>query len=205
MASWMWVLASSTAAQYLSSPAKEPVPYWWQLTTGILAIPVAIVGLAYSYVLIKKTRLEAKKTELEIKEKQAQLDEVAKSHADFVQHVLSPIPQSPTYQSLILRLVLLFVILQAWRLLERGYQFVLYGLVAGLLAATGNLDSLDTEPLWLIIPYVILREVPSVGCLIVLFVIGWPLLKEINAAVGLNLQEFFSLRRSHKKNAEIKR
>jgi hypothetical protein len=46
---------------------------WWQVVTGILAIPAALLGLFYSYFLIRKTRLEARKLELDIREKERDL------------------------------------------------------------------------------------------------------------------------------------
>lgn len=33
-------------------------PHWWEVIGGILAIPVALLSLAYSYVLIKKLGLK---------------------------------------------------------------------------------------------------------------------------------------------------
>jgi hypothetical protein len=60
-----WFLFQQTVA--------TKVPTWYEQASGILAIPITIIGAAYSYVLIKKTRLEVRKTELEIREKEKQL------------------------------------------------------------------------------------------------------------------------------------
>jgi hypothetical protein len=46
---------------------------WWQLITGILAIPAALLGLVYTYRLYQKTHLEMRRLELEIIEKERQL------------------------------------------------------------------------------------------------------------------------------------
>lgn len=43
-------------------------PQWWEIIAGILSIPATIIGVAYSYMLIQKTRLEVQKTRLEILE-----------------------------------------------------------------------------------------------------------------------------------------
>jgi hypothetical protein len=45
--------------------ASQP-PHWYEQVTGVIAIPAAIVALAYSYLLIRKTQLESRKLELEI-------------------------------------------------------------------------------------------------------------------------------------------
>ena len=53
----------------IACTAAKPVaaPHWYEQATGILAIPAAVIGCAYSYLLIKKTQLESRKLELEIK------------------------------------------------------------------------------------------------------------------------------------------
>jgi len=47
----------------------KPIP-WWQVVTGIIDIPAAVVGLIYTYRLSAKTRLESRKLQLEILEKE---------------------------------------------------------------------------------------------------------------------------------------
>ena len=41
---------------------------WWQVVTGIIAIPAGLIGLYYLFLQIKKIRLEAIKLEAEVKE-----------------------------------------------------------------------------------------------------------------------------------------
>ena len=53
--------------QFAAAETAEKVHQWYEVVGGILAIPVAIFGLAYSYILLTKTRLEVRKTELEIR------------------------------------------------------------------------------------------------------------------------------------------
>jgi hypothetical protein len=47
--------------------AIKPLPSWWQVATGILAIPAAVLGLVYSFFQIQKTRLETHKIALELR------------------------------------------------------------------------------------------------------------------------------------------
>src|SRR5258706_12326570 len=56
---------------------------WWQIMTGILAIPISILGLVYAYLLYQKTRLEARCLELEIeKERQPGLPGISESKTE---------------------------------------------------------------------------------------------------------------------------
>src|SRR5579872_33359 len=49
-------------------------PEWYEVVTGIMAIPLTLVGGVYSWALIRKTNLEARRTELEIQEKERDHD-----------------------------------------------------------------------------------------------------------------------------------
>ena len=46
---------------------------WWQIVTGILAIPAAMLGLVYTYRLYQKTQLEIRELHLKIIERERQL------------------------------------------------------------------------------------------------------------------------------------
>jgi len=48
----------------LADLANTPLQ-WWQVATGILGIPGAVIALAYSYMQIQKTRAEIEKTHAE--------------------------------------------------------------------------------------------------------------------------------------------
>jgi len=46
---------------------------WWQVISGVLAIPATMLGLVYTYRLYQKTHLEMRRLELEITEKEREL------------------------------------------------------------------------------------------------------------------------------------
>lgn len=73
----LWILlvcAGPTLA--FAQIAEEPKPlHWWEIVSGMLAIPVTLVGLAYSYVLIKKTGIESRKNEIEIRKIELEVKE----------------------------------------------------------------------------------------------------------------------------------
>lgn len=101
------VSALSDVSAVLTSESAQP--HWWQIATGILAIPAAIIGLVYSYALVKKTRLEAVKIELEIREKQSQISNLtSEAHsagfAELTRAVLDPVLQGRFVQTILLHL-----------------------------------------------------------------------------------------------------
>ncbi|HEX4606767.1 MAG TPA: hypothetical protein VH092_01055, partial [Urbifossiella sp.] len=88
---------------------SRPAPaQWWQVLGGIIAVPTGLVGLVYTLMLIKKTRLEVRKTELEIKEKEGQLGAVVQSGA-LAEELVKPIVHGERVLHIILRFILLSV------------------------------------------------------------------------------------------------
>jgi hypothetical protein len=180
---FFWLLAPVTAFA-----ADSKTPQWYEITTGVLAIPAAIIGLAYSFILIKKTRLEAKKTELEILEKQKQLREVLEAQPAEIQNLIVPTAENRIGLYLVLRFVLLYLILHAWGLIEDIYDLIFTGIIAGAQSAL-NLELTG----WVVVPLVAIQKLPKVAYWLVFFALSWPLFKDINSLLGLDLRELFRL------------
>src|SRR4029077_6348903 len=98
----------------------------------IIAIPVTIVGVAYSYVLIKKTRLESRKTELEIREKLIALEKTPAMTASQVGSTLSSPLITFSIGSLLLRYVLLELILWFSGIVSEPLSYLFKGLGLGV-------------------------------------------------------------------------
>jgi hypothetical protein len=62
----VFVVLSPTAIAAATDASSEP---WYKIATGVIAIPTAMLGLLFSYRLLRKTNLETKKLQLEIDEK----------------------------------------------------------------------------------------------------------------------------------------
>lgn len=187
----IWLLLPATVFA-----AESKAPQWYEITTGILAIPAAIIGLAYSFILIRKTRLEAKKTELEILEKQKQLRQALEAQPVEVQNLIVPAAENRVGLYLVLRFVLLYLILHAWGLIEDIYDLVFTGLVAGAQSAW-NLELSG----WVVVPLVAIQKLPKAAYWLVFFALAWPLFKDINLLLGLNLRELFHLSWKRKKES----
>ena len=59
----------------LADLANTPLP-WWQVATGILGIPTAVIALVSSYVLIQKTRAETAKLKKDLSTQKDELNDV---------------------------------------------------------------------------------------------------------------------------------
>jgi hypothetical protein len=170
------VLAQDTGAQ-----TSRP---WWENVEGILAIPVLLVGLIYSWALLKKNRLEMRKIELEILEKERGLSEHLGRQDPVIQEVMQPLLANRNVQFLILRFIVLYLVLAAWGLV---------GDVVGVLVQASSIFNIGNSWLW--IPFQVLINLPNIGYWLLFFVIGWPLFKDISQFLGLELKEFFKLRK----------
>lgn len=161
-------------------------PDWWDVVTGIIAIPAGVIGLIYSIVLIKKTQVEVKKTELEIKEKEAALGKIAPDDSRIAQALISPVFEAKHIQLLLLRFVLLYVTLGLWRLAENAYSLVLGGAFLGA-QKLGSMK-LDFDNLWVMLPLLVVSNLPKLGELAITLGIGLPLFRDVSAALGVNLR-----------------
>jgi len=203
-------LVSSVAVLLLASVpaiAAEPKPpQWYEVTTGVLAIPAALIGLAYSYLLIKKTRLEARnielesrKTELEILEKERQLAQfgVEPRAIPSASGAAVPAHENRLLLLLVLRFVVLSLILSAWGLIEDTFTILFTGILVGV----QQLFSVNLSG-WSMIPLVILQKLPKIAYWLVFFSLAWPLFKDTNSALGINIKSFLkvsSLREMNRK------
>jgi hypothetical protein len=177
------VLPQSAIAQSLGASPQQP--QWWQVVAGVLAIPAAILGIAYSYILIRKTKLDARKTELEILEKERALNALGKTHIETAKEIVRPIIENKKAQVLVLRFALLYVMLSLWGLVESGFGFLMSLAAYGLQqAGESNLDN----P-WVVVPAYLLAAVPRAVNWIIVIGIGWPLFRDLNAFMNLDLKK----------------
>ncbi len=174
--------------------AVPKAPHWWEIVTGILAIPAAIIGLRYTYQLTQKTRLEITKTELEIEEKRRTLGE----H----QEVQSPI-QAPSWQGskitefLILRFIILYLFTRLWGLAEDIVRNVFRGgayLIVEGLNLEKPLDNLTNGNVGMY-SFVAASKIPDVLYWLFTFALAWPLFKDVNRALGLKFVDYLPWRK----------
>src|SRR5262249_15393352 len=148
------LVPQAAMAQDTGTAAQQP--RWWQVVAGVLAIPAAILGIAYSYILIRKTRLEARKTELEIVEKERALNALGPSQGEAAREIVRPIIEGRQAQLLVLRFALLYVVLRLRELVESVLGFVVGGAFLGLQKVVG----FDLENSWIIYPAYLLTKLP---------------------------------------------
>lgn len=177
-------------------------PEWWQVATGIIAIPAALLGLIYSYFLTQKTRLElqktkleSRKTELEIREKEGKLAEISPADSDLLQRLLEPATNARLGQLLVLRFVVFYLTLQAWGFLEQLIGLLLTGIGLGvyLLLGSGVESYINEHQRFIMAPYLIFSNLPKVGYWAIFILLGWPLFKDVNAVLGIDFADFLRL------------
>ncbi|MDB6153619.1 MAG: hypothetical protein JWL90_2072 [Chthoniobacteraceae bacterium] len=175
-----------------------PPPQWWQVATGILAIPAAGIGLIYSWVLIKKTRLEAAKLTAELEKQQSAA--LPATEATAISQAGLPYSSAlarGTIPFLLLRYVVLQLVLYLWEFVVALYSFALNALQFGAMYSLQKFFSGDSSDklLWVALPMVVLGYLPQIGKLLIFLSIGWPLFKDANAIIGIDLKKVLQWKR----------
>jgi hypothetical protein len=171
--------------------AKEPK--WWEVVTGIIAIPAAIIGVVYSILLIKKTRVEVRKMELEIHEKEISLEKVANAESHFAQALINPLIGAKSVQLLLLRFVLLYVTLRLWGLAADAYDLFLGSAFLGVQKLISL--TVESDNLWIMIPMLLISKLPKLGELAIILGIGAPLFRDVSTTLGVDLRSIIFFRR----------
>jgi|SRR5579862_1308719 len=171
----------------LSTPAfagDETNPtHWWQVVTGILAIPTAIGAMILGYATLKKTRLESKKIELELLDKQAMISNlpgIASPEAHKVaQSLIDPLIDNNRVNYLILRFVIIFLLLQFWEVIQKVFSL----LAGGAMLTIQQVFKVSTDGLLTII-FFGLSEVVQLGWIVLVLLLGVPLYRDISTHIG---------------------
>jgi hypothetical protein len=187
-----------------ASTATTNLPPWVQVATAIVTLVGLVIGIPYALVLLHKTRieseqskveteknrLESRKLRLEIIEKLGALGRLTPAE---IQGLVAPPQKGENRQVgfLLLRFAMLYIVLSGWRLIAEG----LTGIAVGVFYVIGSLLSLehpeDTTPGMIIgFPLVLLIEW---GREVLLLVLGLPLLRDINSALGFKFRDYLSL------------
>lgn len=174
------ILTCPTAVLAAEEAARQP--HWWQVVSGVIAIPAGIVGLIYSIVLIRKTGLEARKTELEIQDKERDLMHAAEA-GGMSHELVTPLVKGERLMLLLLRFVLLSVALMLWGILESIYGMFLGGTFLALQKVV------ETDFMWVMIPFFLLSNLPKIGKWIIILGLGLPLFREIASLLGMNVKD----------------
>ena len=85
---------------------------WYEIATGVIAIPAALLGLLYTFLLSQKARLEAEKLRRELEPTQ-----IAEGESPSDQSLRRQIGSNPIVEGYIIRFILLEVGLQGWSFL----------------------------------------------------------------------------------------
>ena len=174
---------------FQDATANKPA-HWWQIITGILAIPTAIIGLKYSYHLTEKTRLEITKTELEIEEKRRLLGQPAINTSPVAGETNGATSKITDF--LILRFLILYLFTRLWGLAEDVLRTTFLGIGFVLYQGTHleqRLDALNSN-MAAIYGAFIAGKIPDILYWLFTFSLTWPLFKDVNRALGLEFSDY---------------
>jgi hypothetical protein len=162
-------------------PVAQAPKEWWQLATGIIGVPVSLLGLIGAYQLTQKMRLETRKLKLEIleKERTLSLSNISEAGSSFA----SPRIFAATIQDFLARFIILELVRFCWGLIS-GILSPIVGLVIDILEAQGG--SLPGSLLFAV--GFIFSSFNVVGLWVIFLLFGWPLLTDLASTFGLALQ-----------------
>jgi hypothetical protein len=180
-----------------AAPHEKPAgpPHWYEQVTGVLAIPAAMIGCAYSYLLINKTRLESKKLELEIHEKSvaAATEPPASAAALAPGHPAEAITETLVnrrYSVLILRYIVLELSLSIYSGCTAPLNWLTAAAIGGFYVVTGGSSSSPRVMIALAGTQSLAATLVNIGYWVLFLLLGWPLFKDINHVLGIQLSEY---------------
>jgi hypothetical protein len=187
--------APTTAFAQSANVSQEP---WYKIATGIIAIPAALLGLVFSYRLLRKTNLEARKLELEIQEKQDKFQSASEGEGlQALKELVEPIGVSQRFSILFLRFIILELTLRLWSFIPAVITKILSITTYSLLFVVDP-ESISMDPrsvtgaTFLIGPQLLDLALDAVYWVIV-FGFGWPLLKDAGRVMGISFSGIFDL------------
>jgi hypothetical protein len=202
------VLCSAAAAQGQGAPGQVKQLQWWEIVSGIIAIPVSLISLAYSYALIKKTRIETRKAEVDIVKAQAEIEkttfDVQKTQLEIIEKKKTlpeaALPFSAAFSELASTTASRVNEAQLVNLLI--LRFVVFSVTVSLISAVWNpLSQLTVAATFYLSSRFLngmvdseIRNIIVIGAQAllyvvygaVIFVVGIPVLKDVNRYLGIN-------------------
>lgn len=181
--SLLFILFVCPLVVFAQDASKQP--QWYEIIGGVLAIPATIIGIAYSYVLVKKTKLESRKIDLEIREKEELLYEKGVTQSEEVKKIVKPFITTQIIQQIILRFIILELISRLFGIFAGSYSFLLasIGMTVGNFFWNGGVVLTMTLSL--------LQFIPQIGYALISIAIGYPLFKDVNKILGIDIKKVF--------------
>lgn len=132
--------------------------------------------------MIKKTNLESRKIELEISEKEDLITEKGITRSEELKEIVAPFARTQIIHQIILRFIILELISRLFGVFAGGYNFFINGI------AVITFNNLPLNPSLLNILIMVLQFLPQVGFALISIFIGYPLFKDVNKILGLDIK-----------------
>jgi hypothetical protein len=169
-----------TTVTWAQDNGPNPVR-WWETATGIIGIISGILGLPTAYWLSQKYRYETRKLQLEILEKEGKLP---KKHPRVLrrEHIIdSPQAIVTGIQGFVIRFIILYVAILGWDIIERFITPFISASIAYWLS-----EHPEVSQEWkTILGLSAYSQITGIGKLLIFLLLGWPLLSDITAFIGV--------------------
>jgi hypothetical protein len=171
--------------------APQTLP-WWQVVTGIIGVPGALVALYVAWLTSHKIRVETRSVQLDILKKEGTISAEAQRIPRSQELISSPQVLAAGIQDFLIRFIIIYLAHNVW------------GLVIGLIAPFVSVLStayseigIGYSPWFSTLLGTGTALVSWVGNLLIFLVLGLPLLSDIARSLGLRARDLFR-RRQHR-------
>lgn len=168
-----------------ASSSSSTLP-WWQVASGVIGIPTALLGLIYTYRLSQKTRLESRKLQLEIieKERLALSPDSTTEVSDEVRATTQVRLSTTRTQDFTVRFIICWLATQGWSFVT---TFLTPFLNAVSIAVYQYFQKhgVDTQKWSFVLAFSVLAGILNFGDTVIFLVLGLPLLLGIATSLGI--------------------
>ena len=190
------VWAFDAFAQGAAAERQAAGEAWYKVATGVIGIPVALLGLVLTFNVLRKTTLESRKLELEIQQKHLEV-QAASSDQDAVRTIAAPVVDTQRVLLLIVRFVVLELTVRLWNVVPSAVNYVT-GIATNVALFAFRDRMVDfTESSWSFFSTSVLPLVISLLFALVywsiVFGFGWPLLRDTCAYLNIPLKSLWDL------------
>jgi hypothetical protein len=165
---------------------------WWQIATGIIAIPAAVVALVGAVQLNQKTKLETRKLQLEILKEEGK--EVTQTGPITREELIgSTKALAVGTQDFILRFLVLYLVTSFWSVVSGVVTAVFgaLGQIAALISPTLPANLKNSVPVTSVIGAAVTTWCIEIGYVLIFLSLGVPLLRDILTYLKIRPMDLF--------------
>jgi hypothetical protein len=185
-------LALVTWIQGAAQTGAPQTPPWWQVVTGIIGVPGALVALYVAWLTSHKIRMETRSVQLDILKKEGAISSEAQRIPRSQELISSPQVLAAGIQDFLIRFIIIYLAYNVW-----GLVISLIAPFVSVLSTAYSEIGMGYSPWFSTLLGTGTALVSWVGNLLIFLVLGLPLLSDIARSLGLRARDLFR-RRQHR-------